>query len=72
MKKIYYFWALLLFVIFSGNVKALNATVDVDDALYLRKEPSSYSANLTAIPGGTKLKGVVMTSTKGNGCTVNW
>ena len=72
MKKIYYFWALLLFVIFSGNVKALNATVDVDDALYLRKEPSSYSANLTAIPGGTKLNGVVMTSTKGNGCTGNW
>ena len=72
MKKSYCFWALLLFVIFANNVKALDATVNVDDALYLRKEPSSYSDNLAAIPGGTKLNGVVMTSTKGNGCTGNW
>ena len=72
MKKSYFLFALLFFIIFSDNVLAINATVDVDDALYIRKEPSSYSTSLGSLKGGTKLNGVVMTSTKGNGCVGNW
>ena len=64
--------SLIMLFISNENVLALTGTVNVNDALTLRKEPTTSGTVITNFYNGTQVNILDTNAGSGNGCSSNW